>query len=371
MTKEGAEKILGVPSEYTKSDLRQCYMAKAREYHPDTAAQNGLTPEQAQARMTDVNKAYDFLKGQFEGNNEHRVIVRGTWETAAAASGIESGFAGVDWRYGTGSDAASGGFSGAHFKKGAGATGFSSYGTHNYGTYAGSETWNSDVVGAADDDFWNFADEGASAADEKVPITPRTILFGPVVLRVLFIALFAWIWWRTFPLVGDNLVRYPIQTGGSVPDVLGVAHLVAGLVYPTYFLAFEIFSGQVSGLVREILNGLFSFATGRYYDLRPKSASYGCSLSRMIKNQLWSILMIPLVIWLAGKCVAAPASDMVQKVVWGVLAVALGIDTLAAAVHGGLINTWTTALSERVEARYLMIRKRMLERCGKWNERNR
>lgn len=368
MTKEGAERILGVPSQYTKGDLRQCYTAKAREYHPDTAAHNGLTPEQAQSRMTDVNKAYDFLKGQFEGANEDRVVVRGTWETAAAASGIESGFAGVDWRYGTGPDPTPS--SGAHFRKGAG-SGFGAYGTNNYGTYEGSESWNADVSGAADDDFWSFADEGASAADSKVPVTPRTVLLGPVVLRVAFSALFVWLWWRTFPLVGDNLSRYPVAAGSGTPDLLGVARLVAGLVYPTYLLAVEVVAGQVSGLVREVLNGLFSWASGTYYDLRPKSASYGCALSRMIRNQLWSVLMAPLVVWLAGRCVAAPASDLAQRVCWGALALALGVDMLAAVVRGGFVNIWTTALSERVEASYLMVRKRILERCGKWNERGR
>lgn len=179
--------------------------------------------------MTDVNKAYDFLKGQFEGANEGRVVVRGTWETAAAASGIESGFAGVDWRYGTGPDPAPS--SGAHFRKGAPA-GFGAYGTNNYGTYEGSETWNAGVAGAADDVFWSFADDGASAADERVPVTPRTFLLGPVVLRVLLSALFAWLWWRTFPLVGDNLVRYPVATGAGAPDLLGVARLVAGSSTP-------------------------------------------------------------------------------------------------------------------------------------------
>lgn len=81
--------------------------------------------------------------------------------------------------------------------------------------------------------------------------------------------------------------------------------------------------------------------------------------------------MVPLVLWLAGRCAAAPAADLAQRVAWGALAVALGVDTLAAVVHGGFVNIWTTALSERIEASYLMVRKRILERCGKWNERGR
>jgi hypothetical protein len=56
----------------------------------------------------------------------------------------------------------------------------------------------------------------------------------------------------------------------------------------------------------------------------------------------------------------------VLKVLWGIVTVAVGVDTLAACVHGGFINIWTTALAERVESRYLLIRAALLRRCGQW-----
>lgn len=337
MTKEGAEKILGVPAKYDREALKKAYTQLARTYHPDMAAKRGISPAQAQAKMVQVNKAYQFLRGQFEGPNANRVVVRGTWETAAAASGIESGFAGVDWR--------------------------TSYGTHNYGTYANSESWNTD---ADDDQFWNFADEGASKADQKVPITPRTILLGPVVFRVLFVALFALVWWRTFPLVGDNMARYQATLGTDSASVLGIAHLLAGLIYPTYVLVYEVFAGYISNLVRELLNAGFSWIVRRYYDLRPKSASYGCTLNKLLKNQLWSVLLVPIVVWFAGQCLGAEGP---VQIVYGAIALALGVDALAAVVHGGFVNVWTGALAERVEDAYLIARQHLLERCNQWNDR--
>lgn len=337
MTKEGAEQILGVPEQYNQEMLRKAYTRLARVYHPDRAAESGLTQAQAQAKMVQVNKAYQFLRGQFEGGNANRMVVRGTWETAAASSGIESGFAGVDWR--------------------------ADYGTHNYGTYAHSDEWNQDET---DDGFWNFADEGAQAADAKVPVTLRTILLGPVVLRVVFIGLFAWLWWRTFPLVNDNLASYPVEAALTGSGLLSIARLLAGLVYPTYVLVYEIFAGYVSNLVREILNAGFSWLVRRYYDLRPKSSSYGCALNKIISNQLWTLLLIPVVVWLAGLSLSASGAE---QIVLGIVALALGIDALAAVVHGGFVNVWTSGLAERVESAYLVLRQHLLKRCNQWNRR--
>lgn len=338
MTKENAEQILGLPQTYDQDTLRKTYTKLARVYHPDRAAESGLTQAQAQASMVQVNKAYQFLRGQFEGGNANRTVVRGSWETAAASSGIESGFAGVDWR--------------------------ADYGTHNYGTYAHSDEWNKDVD---DDGFWSFADEGAQAADAKVPITPRTILLGPVVLRVAFIALFAWLWWRHFPLVDNNLGRYPVEWALTGSGLASVAHLLAGLVYPTYVLVYEVFAGYVSNLVRELLNAAFSWLVKRYYDLRPKSSSYGCTLTKLIKNQLWTLLLIPLVVWAASVSLSSAGAE---QVVWGIIAVALGLDALAAVVHGGFVNVWTSGLADRVEDAYLVLRQHLLERCHQWNPRS-
>ena len=66
MTQAQAEKILDLPERYTKSDLRKRFMKLAQRYHPDNAATNGISPEVAQRKMTQVNKAYALLKPLFE-----------------------------------------------------------------------------------------------------------------------------------------------------------------------------------------------------------------------------------------------------------------------------------------------------------------
>lgn len=336
MTKAEAEGVLGLPDTYTKADLRRCYAAIAQEYHPDVAERNGHTQDEAQRMMADANIAFTYLQDFFDGAGEQR-IRRGDWGGPVGGSGIESGFGDADWRSGVGGD--------AHANH---------WGRHY--SYA---------PGAEDDGFWDFAEnEEDDPADERVPVTVRTVLLGPVVPRVAFVGLFAWVWWRTFALLPHNAESYPFP--GS--DVAAWARLMGAVIYPTYLLAYEAITGYVSGLVRELLNGLVSLACGRYVDLRPKTASYGCSLYKLLKNQIWALLMLPVLLWLAGHA-AAPGPWTPERIGWAVCAAAFGVDTLAACVRGGLINTWTSALAEWVEARYLMARRRILVRCGQWRGR--
>lgn len=329
MSKTEAEEVLRLPEHYSKADLRRCYADLAREYHPDVARRNGHSEQEAEERMAQINVAYDCLLGFFDGGDD-QVLHRGLWESAVGGSGIENGFGQADWRSGV--DGAAG--------------------------------WGSGPVhGAEDDDFWNFAtDEEDAPAEEPVPVTPRTVLLGPVVPRVALVAYFAWVWWNSFALLPQNAASYPFP--GT--DVAGWARLLSAVVYPTYLVVYEAVTGNISGVLRAVLNAGFSWIVRRYYDLRPKTASYGCELSKMVKNQIWALLMIPAVVWLAALAQAATGT---AQVLWGVLAVALGVDTLAACVRGGLVNTWTSALSEQIERAYLVLRRRLLMHCGQWRGR--
>lgn len=313
MSREAAEAILELPRRYTKEDLRHAYTEMARTYHPDAVAQGHLDPAEAQRLMVEANKANATLKPLF-AENPDRVVER--------IGGISHGYAGVDWRPG-----------------GSG-----------------------DPMASSGDDYWDFAEDwGAEPAPEKVPLTVRSVLLGPVVMRVAFIAGFAWLWWSVFPLLQHNLPRYLPQGEWSLTDVF---FLVSGMVYPSYLLVYEVLSGYVSNFVREVLNGLVSWVTRTYVDLRPHSSSYGCALYKLLREQVYALLMAPLVLLLASLCVGSDST--VWRVATGILAVALGIDTLAACAHGGYINTWTAALAERVEARYLLGRAALLRRCGQW-----
>lgn len=326
ITKEQAEEILDLPQRYTKADLRRSYANLAREYHPDVAERRGHTREEAERRMADINVAFTYLQGFFDGGT--RAVERGVWgatvedqDRGATAAGPAHGN-----RWGQSYSYAEGGDTGG---------------------------------------FWDFSDTEADApAGEPVPVTPRTVLLGPVVPRVLAVALFAWLWWRTCAFLPQNAVAYPFP--GS--DVGAWARLAAAAIYPTYLVVYEAITGNVSGLVRDLLNGAISWVTRRYIDLRPRSATYGCPLYKLLRDQIWALLMLPVVLWLAGQALV-PGPWTVLRVAWAAAAIALGIDMLAACVRGGLVNTWTTALAERVEATYLIMRRRLLIRCGQWRGR--
>lgn len=310
MSKEAAEEVLRLPRQYTKSDLRRAYTKLARRYHPDAAAKYGYDEQTAQRLMVEANKANDTLRPLF-GGRPNAVVERG--------SSIVS-------TVGTGGRAGSGNF---------------------YETYA-------------DQDIWETS-EGWSSEEsmEKPPLSVRSVLLGPVVLRVVLVALFAYLWWCTFPLLDHNRGRF-FPAGEWT--LLDVAALVAAMVYPTYLVAYEAFSGQISGLLREVLNGVVSWVTRRYVDLRPRSSSYGCALYKLMRNQLYFLLLAPIALYLIAWCLASDSLPL--KIAFGVAGGLLAFDTLAAFVHGGLINVWTSALSERVEATYLLIRRRLLGRCG-------
>lgn len=312
MSIEAAEEILELPQHYTKEDVRSAYTELARRYHPDAASKHHFDPAAAQELMVEANKANDVLKQLFV-EDSNRVVTRGD-------GGIASGSLGVDWR-------------------------------------AGWERYEQEA-----DNLGDFADDlDAAPPAEKPPLSVRSVLLGPVVLRVVLIVLFAWLWWSIFPLLPHNLPRY-VPAGVWKP--FDIARLVAAMVYPTYLLVYESITGFVSGFVREVLNGIVSWITRKYVDLRPHSASYGCSLYKLVREQVYAVLMAPLVVYAIAACLAQESAP--ARIVLGIVAVLLAVDTLAACAHGGFVNVWATSLADRIEAQYLLLRARVLKRCGAW-----
>jgi hypothetical protein len=332
MTKTSAEAILDLPQRYTNADLRHSYTALTREYHPDVAERHGHTASEAQERMSDINRAYEYLRGFFV--EDPSVVM----SRSPLGTSIESGFTDVDWRSGVRPR-------GKHFR-----------------TQPQPEPAYADYASVSDEDFWNFAqDEEDAPAPQRVPVNVRTVLLGRYVPRIAFVALFALLWWRTFPLLPQNQAAYPLDGG-----LMGWARLVAGLVYPTYLVVYEVLAGNVSAFVRELANDGVSWVTGTYYDLRPNTSSYACALHKLLSDQVWAVLMAPAVLWLAALVVPMPAWNA-QKVVLAALTAFLAVDTLAACVRGGLVNLWTSALGDRVEAAYLNAHARLMRRCGMWH----
>ncbi|TKA55099.1 hypothetical protein B0A49_08534 [Cryomyces minteri] len=54
-------KVLGVPRDADDRSIKRAYRQLTKQYHPDKAAARGVTPEEAQKKMGQVNEAYEVL----------------------------------------------------------------------------------------------------------------------------------------------------------------------------------------------------------------------------------------------------------------------------------------------------------------------
>lgn len=325
MTQAQAEKILDLPERYTKADLRKRFMALARRYHPDNAATNGISPEVAQRKMTEVNRAYALLKPLFE-------------EDSAAT--IQRDLVGGDpGRYGVG----------VHFDPA---------GRHARET-------------AVDDSlFWDehgnprsaVAEKAANDAVDAAPGTHRLrrFLLGPVFLRLVFIALLALLWWHTFPFVNGHDGLRQIEHFHTLRDWLP---LLCATIYPTYLLVYEVFAGHISGVVREGLNGIVTIATGVHVEVR-RSGSYTSELTSLIQKQWYGPLILPLGALLASMGLAQPAGW--QRYVLLALGALVVLDALLSTFGMGLADSIARRMGNAAEEWYVQARMDMLKRCGQW-----
>ena len=55
-------KVLGVANDADDRTIKKTYRSLTRQYHPDKAAAQGMSKEQAERKMADVNEAYEILK---------------------------------------------------------------------------------------------------------------------------------------------------------------------------------------------------------------------------------------------------------------------------------------------------------------------
>ncbi|EGS19372.1 uncharacterized protein CTHT_0048310 [Thermochaetoides thermophila DSM 1495] len=54
-------KVLGVPHDADERQIKSAYRKLSKQYHPDKAAKQGLTKEQAEKKMAAINEAYEVL----------------------------------------------------------------------------------------------------------------------------------------------------------------------------------------------------------------------------------------------------------------------------------------------------------------------
>lgn len=203
---------------------------------------------------------------------------------------------------------------------------------------------------------WPVADDwGAPAPADMAATGLRAVVLGPWPARVLVLLALAYLWWRICPL--SPHVAWPDVSG---PVRLALA--VAGIVYPTYAVVYELLLGYGAELVRETCNAIVSLLSRSWADLRRTSPTAGCALSKILREQAWALLLAPLVCLLAAQAVEQQA--LVPRVALALAATALAADALAACVRGGFVNVWSTILSDAIERRYLIWHQWLLRHCG-------
>ncbi|KAF1988281.1 DnaJ-domain-containing protein [Aulographum hederae CBS 113979] len=55
-------KVLGVPRDADERDIKKAWRKLTIKYHPDKVGGTGITPEEAQKKMAEINEAYEVLK---------------------------------------------------------------------------------------------------------------------------------------------------------------------------------------------------------------------------------------------------------------------------------------------------------------------
>lgn len=319
MTQREAERALELPDRYTKADLRAQFTSLAREYHPDNASRNGMSAKFAQRKMIEINKAYALLKTFFEDD---------------AAAMVQRDY--VDGP-------------GVHFDPS---------GTHAARTQVDDSLfWDADGNPRS-----AVAEEAANAAVDVAAGTHRLrrLLLGPVFLRVVVSLALAAVWYGTFPLLPHNFGRFDVSVAASLRQLLDFS---TAALYPTYFLVYELLTGNVSDAIRELLNGAATLATNVHVEIRPRG-SYTSCLTNLIQKQWYGPLILPLAAHVALIAADQPAGP--ERTALFVLAAAVGVEALLGFFGIGLASAAACGLGNLIEKRYVTARMALLKRCGQW-----
>ena len=65
------DKVLGVTPQTSDDDVKRAYRELARKYHPDNYVNNPLA-DLAEARMKEINEAYDTIMSERSGKHGRR-----------------------------------------------------------------------------------------------------------------------------------------------------------------------------------------------------------------------------------------------------------------------------------------------------------
>lgn len=81
-------KVLGITPQTSDDDVKRAYRELARKYHPDNYVNNPLA-DLAEARMKEINEAYDMIMNQRSGkSSSQQTGYNGAYQQNTANSGI-------------------------------------------------------------------------------------------------------------------------------------------------------------------------------------------------------------------------------------------------------------------------------------------
>ena len=206
------------------------------------------------------------------------------------------------------------------------------------------------------------AEKAANDAVDAAPGTHRLrrFLLGPVFLRVVCVAALALLWWNVFPWAGGRARSFDVSRLHTLADWVP---LLCAAIYPTYFLAYEVLTGHVSGVLREAINGAVSLATGVHVEVR-KSGTYTSELTSLIQKQWYGPLILPLAAWVASLGLAQGAGW--PRYVLLALGALMALDALLSTFGMGLADSVARHVGDAAEKWYVQARMDLLKRCGQW-----
>lgn len=273
MSKRRAEEVLELTGTYTKAQLRKAYAEQAMKYHPDKVQSSGMSQENANEIMSDVNKAFKYLNEFFKDNPDAVMTCSADDAPDPTADTVYDGGVARDYGYGTASDA---GADVRHDTSSTASTGSSygdayggSYGGYDAGPYTAGATYAYSGAAAGHGSY----DAYATPVDERYAARKHhtsdiaNVLTSNVIFRI---ATKRWIWGIVFFFLIEAFI----------------ANMMSGMsnVMPNNMLGSSAAIAKMFSIIATPLSGFFSFHLSK--------------LVRPLAKMLMSIVAFPIaVVW--------------------------------------------------------------------------
>lgn len=273
MSKRRAEEVLELTGTYTKAQLRKAYAEQAMKYHPDKVQSSGMSQENANEIMSDVNKAFKYLN-EFFKDDPDAVMTCSTDDAPdpTADTAYDSGVT-RDYGYGTASDAGTGDYhdSGSTASTGSSYDGAYSgdYSAYDTGSYDTGATYAYSGAGAG----YGSYDAYATPVDERYAARKHhtadiaNVLTSNFVFRI---ATKRWIWGIVFFFLIEAFIA---NTMGGMSNIM-----------PNNMIGSSAAIAKMFSIIATPLSGFFSFHLSK--------------LVRPLAKMLMSLVAFPIaVVW--------------------------------------------------------------------------